>query len=395
MLKKIIFLFSLAVISNCYAQQFQFSDDVTVSVLTCDTGDDLYSQFGHSAFRIKDKQNKGLDIVFNYGIFDFSAPNFYLNFVKGKLYYKLGRSWYPDFIAQYQYEKRIVSEQELNLTVNQKKNIIAFLQNNAKPENATYQYTFFYNNCATKIRDVLEETLPGQIKFDDSYLTTKYTFRDLINHKIPHNSWANTGINIALGATIDKPATAREHQFLPAYIQSSFNHATINNLPLVLSNEIVLNYPKPKSNSKTLSFWSPYIIFSLLALLIIGITIFDYKKEKRNTILDFILHFVTGITGIVILLMWLATYHLETKNNFNIMWAFAPNLIIGFILLKNQSKKWLVKYYELLLILLSSILIFWMLDVEVFSRALIPLFIALIIRYLYVKRYLYRIHKGE
>lgn len=391
MFKKSILIAFFLTFSYSYAQQFQFSDDVSISVLTCETGDDLYSQFGHSAFRIKDHQNKGLDIVFNYGVFDFSAPNFYLNFVKGKLYYKLGRSWYPDFIAQYQFEKRSVYEQKLNLTTIQKKKVISFLQHNAKPENATYQYTFFYNNCATKIRDVLEDVLPSQIKFDESYLTTQYTFRGLINKNIPHNSWANTGINIALGSIIDQPATAREHQFLPSYIQSSFDNATINNIPLVESTKTVLNYSK--SNSKALIFWSPYLMFTALALLILIITFYDYKRGTRNKFLDFTIHFTTGLIGCIILLMWLATYHLETKNNFNIMWAFAPNLIIGFILLRKSSKKWIVKYYELLLILLSSVFIFWMLNVEVFSRSLIPLLIALMIRYLYVKRFLSAFHK--
>ncbi len=364
-------------------QQIHFSNHLTVSVLTCGTGDELYSQFGHSAFRIIDQQN-GIDIVYNYGIFDFKKPNFYTNFVKGKLYYMLGYNSYYNFIQQYKYENRSVFEQELNLTSSQKSKLVSFLQNNAKPKNATYQYTFFYNNCATKIRDVLEEVFPKQMVFN-KYLETNFTQRDLINNNIPHNSWSNVGINIALGSVIDKKATPRDYQFLPEYIAKSFAHATINGKPLIAKEKMLLGKKKPPVK---FSITSPYVVFSIIGLLIMLITYFDFKKDVRSAYLDFILHFSTGFFGVAVLLLWLATYHAETKGNLNVLWAVAPSLIIAFLMLKKQPPKWLLHYYTFLVVLLVTLFIVWIARIEVFGYALIPFFIALLVRYVFVRRFL-------
>ncbi len=382
MFKKFTILFFILTSNFCFSQEINFSNNLTISVLTCSTGEELYSQFGHSAFRVQDHQNN-IDIVYNYGIFDYSKPNFYTNFVKGKLYYMLGYNTYYNFIKQYQYENRSVVSQQLNLSISEKIKLINFLQNNAKPENATYQYTFFYNNCATKIRDVLEEVFPKQIIFKP-YLTTNYTQRDLINNNVPHNSWSNVGINIALGSVIDKKATPRDYQFLPEYIAKSFKHATFNGKALVKKKEILFHQQK---TVKTFNFTSPYVIFTVLSLLILVITYFDAKHKRRNKTLDFMLHFITGLIGVVVILLWFATYHAETKGNLNILWAFAPNLFIAFVLLKKQPPKWIVLYYNLLLILLSSVFIIWIFKLEAFGYALIPLLISLLIRYLYSRKY--------
>jgi len=384
MIKKISILFFILMATIAFSQQqIRFSNQLTVSVLTCGTGDELYSQFGHSAFRIIDHKNS-IDIVYNYGIFDFSKPNFYTNFVKGKLYYMLGYNSYYNFLQQYKYENRSVFEQELNLTPTQKSKLVAYLQNNAKPKNATYQYTFFYNNCATKIRDVLEAVFPNQIKFNE-YLKTNFTQRDLINNNVPHNSWSNVGINLALGSVIDKKATPRDYQFLPEYIAKSFAHATINGKPLVKKEKLLLD---KKETPSRFAIFSPYVVFTGIGLLILLITYFDYKKSERSVYLDFTLHFITGFLGIAVLLLWFATYHAETKNNLNILWAVAPNLIVAFLMLKKQLPKWLVHYYTFLLALLVVLFVVWILQVEAFGYALLPFFVALLVRYVYVRGFL-------
>ncbi len=390
MIQKItIYIFLLLASSSFGQQNIRFSDSLIVSVLTCGTGDELYSQFGHSAFRIQDHINH-IDIVYNYGVFDFSKPNFYTNFVKGKLYYKLGYNSYYNFIRQYEYENRSVFEQTLNLTSDQREKLVAFLQNNAKPENATYQYTFFYNNCATKIRDVLETVFPEQITFHN-FLKTNYTQRDLINNNVPHNSWSNVGINLALGSVIDKKATPRDYQFLPEYIAKSFEHASINKKSLVQKEQLLL---AKKEVAAQFSIGSPYVIFTLIGMLILAITYFDAKKEKRSGYLDFILHFITGFLGVAVLLLWFATYHAETKNNLNILWAVAPNFVIAFMMLKKKLAKWLLHYYTFLLVLLVILIVVWVLKIEVFAYAMIPFFIALFVRCLYVHKHLRTQHKG-
>ncbi len=368
-----------------FTQHISYSDNVEISVLTCGSGEELYSKFGHSAFRIRDIYNH-TDIVYNYGVFDFSAPNFYTNFAKGKLLYKLGRTRYDYFFQQYTYENRNVHEQVLNLNNEQKKKLIAFLETNAQPENASYQYDFFYNNCATKIRYVIDKALPGQVRYSNQHITSTYTLRQLINANVHYNTWGNVGINIALGSVIDKPATKDEYQFLPEYIYKAFDNATINKNQLVLKENTLIS--KNQNNIVTSNFiTSPIFVFLGLAMIIIFITYYDLKSTKRTKILDFILFFCTGVTGVLLLLLWFATNHQTTANNYNILWAFPSNLIIAFILISNKISIWLKRYVTSLVFFMVMLAVIWIFKIEEFPLAMLPFFIALFIRYCYLFSY--------
>jgi len=386
MLKKISCFLFVLIGSVSFSQTIPYSKNTIISVLTCDPGDDLYSSFGHSAFRIQDFTNH-FDVVYNYGVFDFKKPNFYLNFAKGKLYYKLDRAPYNYFHKQYYDENRAVKKQVLNLTIAQKNKLIAYLENNAKPENSTYQYDFFYNNCATKIRAVLDDVFPNEIVFNDEHITTSYTMRDLINNNVPHNTWANVGINIALGSVIDVKATTTEYQFLPKYIFEAFNNASINNQTLVKESSIILKEDSSRIKKNSLFILSPYFILSCTSLLIITITFFDYKKDKRNKALDSILLSITGLVGLLVLSLWFATNHTTTANNLNILWAFAPNLIITFLLLRKNTLKWTSTYFKFLLLLIIGQAFIWLFKIEAFAYAMLPIFIALGIRFTYLSKY--------
>lgn len=377
----------LLVCQLSFSQYITYSDNIEISVLTCGPGEELYSTFGHSAFRIKDDYNH-LDIVYNYGMFDFNAPNFYTNFAKGKLIYKLGRNRFSNFHEQYQDENRSVSEQILNLDGSQKRKLINYLEHNAQQENASYQYDFFYNNCATKIRSVLEDVFPNQLVFNDNHITSSYTMRQLINNNVPLNTWSNVGINIALGSVIDVKATTDDYQFLPEYIYKAFNNATLNNNRLVKINSVLLkNTTTTNHTSVSNNLTSPVFVFLLVFVLIVFITYKDYKARKCTKILDFILLFSTGLVGALVLLLWLATNHGTTANNLNILWAFAPNLFVAIFMFHKNSQKWFRLYFGVLITLLIVQTFIWLIKVEEFSIALIPLFIALFTRYCYLNYY--------
>lgn len=357
-----------------------FSNNTTISVLTCGVGDELYSQFGHSAFRIKDHLT-GLDLVYNYGMFDFDDPNFYTNFAKGKLIYKMGYTDISNFYAQYQWENREVKEQVLNLTPAQERKLIDFLQNNIKPENTKYQYDFLFNNCATKITEVLNEVLDNKIVYNRNHITTHYTFRDLINNNVPYNTWANVGINIALGSVIDAKASKVEHDFLPSYIFHSLQAAKLDRKPLVKVPKTLI---KRDSNKLLISnfYLSPLFIFSVIALFILWITICNYRNNTRSKFLDFTILFITGLVGFFVALLWFATNHTATANNYNLLWAFVPNLFVSFSIFKNR--KWHAKYFLLLSVFMIIMSLVWLFKIEAFAIGIIPLFASLFIRYLYL-----------
>ncbi len=383
MLQKISLYLLLLISCALHSQSIKYSNNTLVSVLTCSPGDQLYSKFGHSAFRVQDFNNK-YDVVYNYGVFDQNQPFFIINFAKGKMSYKLDKAPYNYFYRVYEYENRTIKKQELNLTSSQRKKLILFLENNAKPENATYQYDFFYNNCATKIRAVLDTVFPNQIIFNGNHIKTSYTMRELINNNVPYNTWANVGINIALGSVIDYKASNKEYQFLPEYTYDAFNNASINNIPLIQKSNILYQLDDKRVVKKSFSLLSPYSILSLLALLIISITYFNFKRKKKSNILDFLILLVTGLTGVFSLLLWFATDHTTTANNFNVLWAFAPNLVMAFLIFKEGKTNFKVTYFKILAFLMFSLGIIWLFKIEAFSFGMIPIFIALFIRYLYL-----------
>ncbi len=386
MQKTLLFLSFLFVLLTSEAQQNQLSDMAEISVLTVGPGTSLNDAFGHSAFRIKD-QKKGIDVVYGYGEYDFDAPYFYLKFAQGKLHYLISKTEFSRFYQIYNYYNRSIKEQVLNLNPSEKQRLFDYLINNYKPENRKYLYDFFFDNCATKIKDVTQKALNDSVNFYPPKDYQEATFRTLIQNNLNRNSWGSLGIDVALGSVIDRTATPEQHMFLPENIYAFFENATIknSNQPLVKESRVVYTKKETKQPSSFLS--SPLFIFGIVGLFIVFITYKDYKNRTRSKWLDTVLFSITGLIGIFILLLWFATDHLGTHQNYNLLWAFALNLFMIGQLLKKQPSAWFVKYVKLLIILLCLLTLHWVIGVQVFAIGLIPLLLALFVRYLFlVKR---------
>ena len=171
----IVLLSSIKVLS----QDIILSSKAEISVITCDPGSELYSSFGHSAFRVVDRIT-GIDQVYNYGTFNFKTNNFYIKFVRGKLLYDLSSYPFHYFLRDYVKENRTVIEQVLELEPSSKQSFFDFLQNNAKPENKSYLYDFFFDNCATKLPEVSDKVLGENVQMNyDFARDLGYTFREL------------------------------------------------------------------------------------------------------------------------------------------------------------------------------------------------------------------------
>ena len=363
------------------SQNAELSPLSKISLLTVGTGEDLAAKFGHSAIRLQDP-TLGIDEVYGYGTYDFEDPNFYLNFTRGKLAYTISRIPFKYFDYSYQQEKRWIKEQELDLNLQQRTLIVGFLENNLLPENKRYKYDFLFDNCATRIPMVFEKTLGSTFKFDYSYLENHLTFRELIRLKLNPNTWSNFGIDLALGSVIDRKATPYEHLFLPIYVYQQMKHTTLNGKSIVKKESVLLDIPEQNDNS--LLFLTPAFWLGLLLALVTWVTFKDYKNERRTKWLDFSLFMLTGFSGMLILFLWFGTDHLATKANYNALWAFAPNAIIGFLILKEKVPKWIKFYLILLIVMLFITCILWMFKIQVFSILLILVILALAIRYLFL-----------
>jgi hypothetical protein len=389
MIKKFTVLLVFFLNISAFAQISTLSEESEISILTIGPGDNLYDKFGHSAFRVKDFA-KGTDIVYNYGVYDFDTPNFYTKFARGKLHYRLAVSAFRPFIDSYIAQDRWVEEAALELTYAERMALFSYLQNNALPENQYYLYDFFYDNCATKIRDVLVEVLGEKVSYNNKFVEEQYTFRELIQKNVKANSWGSLGMDVAIGAVVDKNATAWEYQFLPEYVQKAAATATITNggetMPLVKSLQTI--YRVKGERDRPGFFMSPLFVFGIIGLLIIWITYRDHRNKTRSRYLDGAIFLVTGLIGVFLCLLWFATDHTSTANNYNLLWAFPLSLFLFTMISQKTPKAWLRRYVFLLPLLLIVLVTHWISGVQVYAIGLIPLLLALFIRYIYVLSFL-------
>jgi hypothetical protein len=370
-------LIALVICASSIQAQTILSSQAEVSVITCGPYQgELYSAFGHSAIRVYDPV-KGFDIAYNYGVFDFNQPNFYLNFTRGFLYYKLGIYDYPDFRDFYIKYNRYVHEQVLQLDSIQKQKVFSFLENNSLPQNQTYRYDYFYNNCASKVRDVFAEVFKDEIKFDGSFIKTNYTIRDLTEIYLQQQPWGDLGIDICLGLPMDKKATPYDYMFLPDYVESSLDHATLNGSPIV-KQKIAVYESVPEKIS--FHWYHPWIVFGLLFLFAVILSYRDWKKKKASKWFDVTLFGITGLLGILLLTLWVATDHKAAANNFNLLWAFPLHLAAAIGLLKKNPAKWLSNYFTFASVLTALLIGFWALLPQDMNPFMLPVVFIILMR---------------
>jgi hypothetical protein len=351
-----------------------------VSLLTADPGGELYSSFGHSAIRLREIGPDGRDLVFNFGTFDFDTPNFYGKFATGKLNYMLSVVNYDRFIVEYDHYKRGLREQVLDLNQEQKDFLLQHLDAQYAPERRFYKYDFFYNNCATKIRDAFDIAMGEQLVWSDSVAEEK-TFRNLIDEFVVRLPWADFGIDLALGAVIDRPATELEKQFLPTYMEQAFANATIveNGVsrPLVKQSRVLLEYPKENAQQSLLN---PSMVFWLLTLVFAALTFYGFKKGKLMKGLDVALFGAVGILGLVVAFLWFFTDHTATAWNWNILWAFPGHLVLVWGLVARPNATWISSYLLFAMGATIMTLLLWMFGLQSFSPALIPILLLILLR---------------
>lgn len=362
--------------------QLKMSTYSEVSLLTIGPGDQLNDAFGHSGIRIKDPMFN-LDIVFDYGRYDFSAEGFYINFAKGKLDYEIGWTNFERFISYYSAQKRRVTSQVIELDLDEKQRLFELLQQKIQPQNKTYPYDFFYNNCATKIKDDIIEVSKNPLILLQPEGFSLMTFRDLIRTHVPSNSWGGFGIDLALGSVIDQQATLEEHLFLPSYLNLilGLSKFEVYDKNVVKETRVLNSLQNPYPNN----FWSsPLFVFGILSIISLILTVLNYKSGGRSKILDLLIFFTTGFVGLILTLLWFGTDHTATAYNYNMLWACVFNLMFIPTLLNNKVHVRFVGYLKFTVLLLFLMLLHWLTGVQSFNVALLPLWIALMSRYLYL-----------
>ena len=357
------------------------NDSIRLSLLTCAPGEEIYSLFGHTAIRYENP-SQGIDIVFNYGLFSFNTPNFIFRFLLGGSDDQRGAMGFERDAAEYAFFGRSVWQQTLNLTDEEKTELIRLLQENYRPENRVYRYNFFYDNCATRPRDKIEESIAGKVIYPAEPQDGSLTFRDIVHQYCKGHPWARFGIDLCIGSEADQPITQRQMMFAPFYLMDAFDGAQIKSdsiqRPLITANELVVDAtPEPDESG-----WMPTPLQCTLLLFILttAATIYGIRRRTGLWGIDLFLFGIAGIVGCVLAFLALFSQHPAVSSNFLLL-VFHPGqlLFLPYIIycVRKGKKCW---YLTLNLAVLTLFIVLFPVIPQRFDFAVVPLALVLLIR---------------
>jgi hypothetical protein len=342
------------------------SDSSVVSLITILPGRKLYSLFGHTILRVRDPV-AGLDAGFNFGTFDFpespaGGAAFVARFAYGRLDYQLSASGAPlRAVAWYwEQEGRPSIEQTLDLTLAQRRELFRALVENARPENRSYRYDFFFDNCATRPRDVIESVAGDGLR--SRLAEPAESFRRLLDPYLVERPGLDLAMDVGLGPPADREASARDALFLPEWLMRWVAAARIEGpegTRSLVSRTDTLAWAPGAAERERAPDW-PRVLFWLLAIAGAWTTIRDLRVGRpMRRWLDGTLFTALGAAGIVLAFLVFVSIHAVTKGNLNLMWAIPFHVIPGFALLRGRRRRWLRPYMLATLALLVVFLAGW------------------------------------
>ncbi|HEY0356433.1 MAG TPA: DUF4105 domain-containing protein, partial [Flavisolibacter sp.] len=252
------------------------------------------------------------------------------------------------------------------------------LQVNAQPKNRYYRYDFLFDNCTTRAKDIVQDNLDSTLHFKNILPADKPSFRELLHTYLDNGEqpWSKLGIDILLGADLDQKTTNEQAMFLPDYLLKGFDSAIHNGQPLVGPAVTILEMPSPLRSS---SIFRPAVIFSLLLVLVIALSfVKSTSLAKALTIFDFLFFLLLGLAGILLLFMWFGTDHVVCRNNFNLFWAFPPNVVMAFVVHSKDSR--VRTYFKWLSWLSLALLVTWYFIPQDLNNALVPIVLLIMFR---------------
>jgi hypothetical protein len=355
----------------------QVSNDTVVYLLTCGPGTETYSIYGHSAIRVV-IPGKNSDIVYNWGIFDFSTPHFVWKFAKGRLDYMLGTETVNQFLQIYFIEKRFVVSQRINLDPNEIRTLLALINENLRPENVRYRYDFFLDNCSTRIRDLLEKSVGVNLLYPPDDGSKDPTFRDMISRYQNKYPWLKFGVDLLVGPSADRRASFRNRMFLPLDMQKEMSEVLIRReskmIPLLQNPEVILDFKSPVIRSGFMT--SPLTVFSLVLILLIIISALP-KSGKVDRIIDIAVFSLFSVLAVLMLFFNFFTDHIHLRWNLNILWL-NPFIIIclAALILNKNAIKWFRALFYISVAFIASYLIL----PQEFNISVFPLLLILLLR---------------
>lgn len=295
-----------------------------ITLLTFGPGAIYWERFGHNAILVHDRQS---DIAYNYGVFDFSEKNFFLNFARGRMSYRISADPVYLDLRYYNQEGRSITAQHLDLTPAQRVQLREFLLWNAQPENMRYQYDYFTSNCSTRVRDALDRVLGGAIRQQLEAQPTKTTYRDEALRLISPDRWLMLSMDLALGPTADLPLNRQQQSFVPMVLEEAVRSVQIRGeegrlRPLVDHERQIVPGRLPDAAAAAPDLLRPFFFCGLgLAAVLLRLTRDGAGRGARSAgaLLAASATLLCGIGGVILALLWAASNHWAGWRNENLL----------------------------------------------------------------------------
>ena len=352
-------------------------DSFRISLLTCAPGSEIYALFGHSAIRYENPE-KDQDWVFNYGMFSFKEPNFVMRFVKGETDYQLGVVPFRYFETEYALRGSSVYQQVLNLTDEEKVKLISLLEENYLPSNRVYRYNYFYDNCTTRARDKVEESIQGKVVYPET--EKEVSFRDIIHEFTAGSEWGEFGIDLCLGSEADEPIDERKQMFAPFYMMEAARGAMIHRadtvVPLVLEEFKVVDAVLEDEPAFPLSPMTCAMGLLVATAFVVG---WGIRKGRPCLAWNVLMFFLQGLGGCIVAFLFFFSLHPTVGSNWLLMLFHPLALFYLPIMIYRGIKGKKDPYHWLNVVLLTSFMILMPFISQEFNLTVLPLALSLLL----------------
>jgi len=315
--------------------------ELTVYLLTMGQGDQVWEMFGHNAIWINDATRK-TDIAYHWGLFDFADKDFMPNFLRGSMRYSMGAFDVNETIEAYRQANRTVWVQELNLTPAQRQRLSEFVAWNILPENRYYSYDYFRDNCSTRIRDALNAAVGGAIKSASEKSPSGTSYRFHTERLTQDDPFVYTGTLLGLGQPVDRLISRWEEMFLPVRLMHQIRSVKVASesgatSPLVLNERVLFQAARPAEPATVNRGIGGFLLAAMLAL-VAGIALWVRQRAASRSsapvlILAASWSLIAGVFGIVVAGLWIATSHVYSYHNENLLQATPLSLILAALLI--------------------------------------------------------------
>ena len=297
-----------------------------VYLVTAGQGDQIWERFGHNFLAVEDPAT-GAMIAYNWGVFDFAAPDFLSRFLLGDTRYWMQGDPLEAVLAAYPRYNRTVTLQRLALTPVQADSLQRFLAWNAREENRYYRYDYFRDNCSTRLRDALDRALGGALRRATGRRLTNNTYRRESLRLTDEAPAAQLGIDVALGQPADAALSAWESMFVPMRVAEYVRDIQVPGpggamVPLVMEERVVYEAQRPAERTRAPSLIAELLAAGLALATVIALLVHRARRAGRKSIAANVIAAawggVAGTIGVVLVLAWAATQHVFWYRNENL-----------------------------------------------------------------------------